>query len=89
MVEAEMHVSRNGPEGRSSERIISCTAFRLKFQVRWYVFVFLFLFSSHFYYAVQNILQKNECAASENKLNTVRHSGAVPPQIFLFPENLF
>jgi len=34
MVEAEMHVSRNGPEGRSSERIISCTAFRLKFQVR-------------------------------------------------------
>jgi len=43
----EVKVRRNGPERRSGEIIVACTAFRLEFQVRWYVFVFLFLFNSH------------------------------------------
>jgi len=33
-MEAEVKVSRNGPERRSSERIIAGTAFHLEFQVR-------------------------------------------------------
>ena len=33
---AEVKVSRNGPERRSSERIIAGTAFRLEFLVGWY-----------------------------------------------------
>jgi len=40
------------PERRCGEGIIASTAFRLEFQVRYYVFVFLFLFNSHFCYAV-------------------------------------
>jgi len=61
------------PERRSGERIIAGTAFRLEFQVRLYVFAFLFLLNSHFLLCrKQNILQKNECAASENESNTVR-----------------
>jgi len=69
---AEMKVSRNSQERRSGERIIAGTVFRLKFQACSYVFVFLFLFNSHFLLCrKQNILQKNECAASENTSNTV------------------
>ena len=33
---AEVKVSRNGPERRSSKRIIAGTAFRLEFLVGWY-----------------------------------------------------
>ena len=34
--QADMEVSRNGPERRSGKRIIAGTAFRLEFLVGWY-----------------------------------------------------
>ena len=40
----EVKVSRNGPERRSGKRIVAGTAFRLEFQVHYYV-GYLFLFN--------------------------------------------